>query len=107
IMVWEIFRYVAYGWVRRVYIDPPYHFKYFGFAWVKPWPGELMYLHFFIVGLAAIGITIGLAYRLSAIVFFLGFTYIFLLEEVNYLNHLYLVCLLAFLSIFLPAHRAR
>jgi vitamin K-dependent gamma-carboxylase len=107
IMVWEIGRYVAYGWVRRLYIEPVYHFKYFGFSWVKPWPGELMYLHFFVVGIAALGVTLGLAYRLSAAVFFLGFSYIFLLEEINYLNHLYLVCLLAFLSIFLPANRAR
>ena len=31
-------------------------------------------------------------------------TYVFLLEQARYLNHLYLVCLIAFLMIFVPAH---
>ncbi|MDB6003186.1 MAG: hypothetical protein JWR15_173, partial [Prosthecobacter sp.] len=37
---------------------------------------------------------------------FLGFTYVFLLDETRYLNHFYLICLISFLMIFLPAHRA-
>jgi vitamin K-dependent gamma-carboxylase len=32
-------------------------------------------------------------------------TYLFLLEQARYLNHLYLVCPLSFLMIFLPANR--
>jgi hypothetical protein len=38
--------------------------------------------------------------------FFLAFTYTFLLEKALYQNHYYLICLLSFLMIFLPAHRA-
>ena len=49
---------------------------------------------------------LGLAYRVSATLFFLGFTYAFLLEQARYLNHFYLICLISFLMIFLPAHRA-
>ena len=37
--------------------------------------------------------------------FFLGFSYIFLLDEANYLNHFYLVILISFLMIFLPLNR--
>ena len=44
-------------------------------------------------------------YRLSATAFFLIITYVFLLEKARYLNHLYLVSLIAFLMIFVPAHR--
>ena len=44
-------------------------------------------------------------YRVAAIAFFLMISYIFLLEEARYLNHLYLVCLISFLMIFVPAHR--
>src|SRR5207342_1729744 len=31
---------------------------------------------------------------------------VFLLEEARYLNHFYLLCLISFLLVFLPAHRA-
>jgi len=35
----EVIRYFAYGWIREDYIDPLFHFKYYGFEWVHPWPG--------------------------------------------------------------------
>ncbi|MCB9006320.1 MAG: HTTM domain-containing protein [Ardenticatenaceae bacterium] len=58
------------------------------------------------MALLALFILLGLWYRLSAVLFFLGFSYIFLLEQAQYLNHFYLVCLIAFIAIFLPANRA-
>jgi hypothetical protein len=45
-------------------------------------------------------------YRLATTLFFLGFTYIFLLDQTNYLNHFYLISLISFLMIFMPANRA-
>ncbi len=105
IMVWEVWRYFNYGWVHRYYIVPAYHFTYPGFGWVQPWPGEGMVIHF--LGLAVLGLMIaaGLFYRLSAALFFLGFTYVFLLDQTQYLNHFYLVSLLSLLLIFVPANR--
>lgn len=41
---------------------------------------------------------------LSITLFFLGFTYWFLLDRTQYLNHFYLICLISFLMIFIPAH---
>ena len=64
-----------------------------------------MIWHFAALGVLAIFITLGFFYRLSALLFFVGFTYIFLLEQARYLNHFYLISLLSFLLIFLPAHR--
>jgi len=106
VMVWEVYRYFSKGWIASYYINPEFHFTYYGFGWVKPWPGDGMYVHFAVLGLAAAGITLGLFYRLSAVVFFLGFTYVFLLDQARYLNHFYLISLIAFLLIFLPVHRA-
>jgi vitamin K-dependent gamma-carboxylase len=106
VMVWEVYRYFSKGWIASYYINPEFHFTYYGFGWVKPWPGDGMYVHFAVLGLAAAGITLGLLYRLSAVVFFLGFTYVFLLDQSRYLNHFYLISLIAFLLIFLPVHRA-
>ncbi|MDC0722248.1 HTTM domain-containing protein [Nannocystis bainbridge] len=104
LMMAEVVRYIPR--IARYYIDPPLHFSYYGFEWVRPWAGDGMYVHFGVLGLAALCITIGLCYRLAAAVFFLGFSYMFLLEQARYLNHIYLLCLIAFIMIFVPAHRA-
>ncbi len=104
-MLWEAYRYLNNNWLSRYWIKPPFHFTYEGFHWIQPWPGDGMYYHFYALGLLAICITLGLVYRLSSVLFFLGFTYFFLLEQARYMNHLYLVVLLSFLMIFLPANR--
>ena len=106
VMLWEVWRYFNYGWISRYYIEPGFHFTYFGFDWVKPWPGDGMYYHFFALGLLAACIMAGFLYRLSATLFFLGFSYVFLLEQARYLNHFYLVALISLVLIFVPAHRA-
>jgi len=106
IMLWDVIRYWANGWVYNLYIKPEFMFKYYGFEWVQPWPGDGMYVHFAVLALTALFITIGFLYRVSTIIFFLGFTYVFLLDQSNYLNHFYLVILFSFLFMFLPAHRS-
>jgi hypothetical protein len=106
VMAWEVIRYFSNGWIAADYIEPAFHFKYFGFDWVRPWPAAGMYVHFSVLGLAALGVALGLAYRLSAVVFFFGFTYVFLLDQTYYLNHFYLIALLAFSLVFLPVRGA-
>jgi vitamin K-dependent gamma-carboxylase-like protein len=106
IILWEVYRYFTYGWISRYYVQPLLNFTYYGFDWVKPWPGSGMYIHFFVLGLAAAFVMVGFLYRIAAPVVFLSFTYIFLLDQTRYLNHLYLVCLISFLFCFLPAARA-
>jgi vitamin K-dependent gamma-carboxylase len=106
IMLVECWRFWSHGWIERHYIDPDFFFKYYGFGWVQPWPGDGMYWHF--AGLAVLSILImaGALYRLSAVLFFFAFTYVFLLDQARYLNHFYLVILIALLMIVVPAHRA-
>src|SRR5258707_5572799 len=65
-----------------------------------------MYVHFAALAVLAVCIAVGFHYRISTILFFLGFTYVFLLDESRWLNHFYLVSLVSFLLIFVPAHRA-
>lgn len=105
IMVWEVARYFSYDWIRRYYIDPTFYFTYYGFGWLRPWPGDGMHLHFAVLGVLALFITVGLFYRVSTVLFAFGFTYVFLLDQANYLNHFYLVSLISFLLVFVPAHR--
>jgi hypothetical protein len=106
VMLWEVYRYFTHGWITRYYVEPALTFPYYGFSWVKPWPGSGMYVHFFVLGLAAACVSVGFLYRIAAPVFFLAFTYFFLLDQTRYLNHFYLVCLISFLMCFLPAERA-
>lgn len=107
ILFWEVWRFFGNDWIRRYYIDTGFHFKYFGFTWVQPWPGDWMYVHFAAVAVFALCVMLGLFYRISALLLFLGFTYWFLLDQARYLNHFYLTSLLCFLMIFVPAHCAR
>jgi hypothetical protein len=106
IMLWEVYRYFSYGWIERYFIEPTFFFKYQGFGWVRPFAGDGMYIHFAALGVLAACILLGFCYRLAAALFFLGITYVFLLDQTNYLNHLYLICILSFILIFVPAHRA-
>ena len=106
IMLWEVWRYFSHDWISRYWIDPSFYVTYYGFDWVKPWAGDGMYLHFYALGVLAICIMIGFQYRISTTLFFLGFTYVFLLDESRYLNHFYLVTLISMLMIVIPAHRA-
>ena len=106
IMLWEVWRYFTHNWIGRYWIEPIFNFTYYGFDWVQPWSGKGMYLHFVGLGILAVFITLGFWYRISTVLFFFGFTYVFLLEKARYLNHFYLICLISFLLIFIPAHRA-
>lgn len=105
IMLWEVWRYWNYGWIAKYYIKPEFNFKYYGFEWVQAWPGDWMYVHFAVVALLALFMTIGFLYRISATLFVIAFSYIFLLEQVHYLNHLYLVILIALILCVVPAQR--
>ena len=100
-----VVRFVANGWIPELYLEPAYHFTYYGFGWVQPWPDWGMYLHFFLLGLASVGVALGYRYRLSIAAFFLLFTYVELIDQAIYLNHYYLVSLLSLIMIFLPLNR--
>jgi hypothetical protein len=98
-------RFMLSDWIQKLYIEPTFFFKFYGFEWVGV-PGETgCYILYSLITISAIGIMLGAFYRLSAITFFVTFTYSELLDATNYLNHYYLVVLLSFLLIFLPANK--
>lgn len=91
------------GWVSDLYIAPTFHFPFV--SWITPLEGVGMYVVFGCLCLCALGIALGVLYRLSAASFFLLFTYVELLDKAYYLNHYYLVSLLCFWLTLVPAHR--
>src|ERR1700736_1191764 len=106
LMVVEMWLYLRYGLIETCWIEPRFLFKYYGFSWVSPWPGNWLYIHWVALGVFALLVAAGFLYRLSALLLFLSFTYFFLLDEARYVNHTYLICLFSFLLIFVPANRA-
>ena len=104
-MFFSTLRFILKGWVYDLYIEPTYFFSYLGFDWVKPFDLYGTSLLFGLLLLSTIFIALGLFYRISAIVFFICFTYIELIDKTNYLNHYYFISLIAFLLMFLPANK--
>ena len=103
ILVWEVTRYFDRGWIEDYWMEPEFHFSYFGFGWLVPWPGDGMYWHFVLIGVLAGLVVVGVCYRVAAVGLFLSLSYVFVLEQARYLNHFYLICLLAFLFAIVPA----
>lgn len=87
------------------YIQPVIHLTYYGFDWVRPWAGDGMYVHFLLMFAAAVGVSLGLWYRVSAFLLLATFTHVFLIERSLYNNHYYLIILLAFLANVIPLQR--
>ena len=98
-------RFWAKGWIDPLYIQPEFHFKYWLFEWVEPLPGNGMYFVFAALILLSLSIAAGFMYRISAVLYFLTFTYVELIDKALYLNHYYFISLISFLMIFMPANR--
>lgn len=106
VMVTALTRFMLRGWVQQLLVEPQVHFTFEAFPGVRPWPSPLMHLHCALLIVAALGIALGCAYRLCSVSFLVGFTYLELIDKSLYLNHYYLVSLLAALLCVLPAGRA-
>ncbi len=105
LMIVSSLRFLWLGWVEDHYLDTVFQFKYFGFEWVKVLPPFWMYAVHVLMILAAIGVMLGLFYKISALLLFLTFTYTELIDLTYYLNHYYFVSIVSLLMVFLPANR--
>ncbi len=95
-------RFLAEGWVSVLFVEPTFFFKYWGFAWVPAPPAGVVYALYGALCLLALAFAAGLGFQIVAILLFLGFSWLELIDVTNYLNHYYLVSLLLFLATFLP-----
>jgi vitamin K-dependent gamma-carboxylase len=102
LLCFSVARFWAYGWIDELYVRPSFHFTYFGFGWVRPWPRLGMYFHFVVMALCALSLCVGWRSRTSAAIFCLTFTYAELIEKASYLNHYYFVSLVTLLLATMP-----
>ena len=100
-----VLRFFVHGWIAEYYLQPRYFFPYFGFEWIRPWPGAGMYVHYAALGLLAAAVAAGAFYRVSVFAFSLLFAYAHLIDKTNYLNHYYLLICLGLLMSALPLER--
>jgi hypothetical protein len=95
-------RLLASGLIERLFGPGRFHFAYAGFGWVVAPPLPVTVALIAALAVLALGIALGLCYRASAALFFVGFAYLELIDVTNYLNHYYLVALLVLLCACLP-----
>jgi vitamin K-dependent gamma-carboxylase len=93
------------GTVYKNFIQPPFTFNFIGFDFLQPLPGPGMYFYFGLMALLALMIMLGAWYRLSIAGFTILWTGIYLMQKSDYNNHYYLVLLICFLMVFMPANR--
>ncbi|MCA9603125.1 MAG: HTTM domain-containing protein [Myxococcales bacterium] len=105
LMAYGALRFLANGWVDRFFVKPTFFFKYWGFHWVVPIAPPVTYGAFVVMALSALAVAVGFYYRVAIVAFLVSFLYIELLDVTNYLNHYYLVSLLALWMAFLPLER--
>jgi hypothetical protein len=106
LMLVAVGRFFAHGWIHQYFIEPRFFFSYWGFSWVRPWPGIGMYLHFAALAALAACVLAGFQTRLATLLFTLGFAYAHLIDKTNYLNHYFLVVFMGLLGTVLPWDRA-
>jgi len=102
LMALSTIRFVYLGWIEDHYLEPVFHFHYYGFSWIPMASAPVLYGVHMLMLLAAISVMLGRFYRISAIVLFLCFTYTELLDLTYYLNHYYFVSLVCLWLIFIP-----
>lgn len=103
LMFISVIRFWLNGWIEKLYLEPTFHFTYYGFEWVQPL-GSWTYLIFALCAISALMVMLGYKYKWGIALFFFSFTYIELMDKTTYLNHYYFVSLLSFMLMFLPAH---
>ncbi|XP_070186460.1 vitamin K-dependent gamma-carboxylase-like isoform X2 [Littorina saxatilis] len=74
------------------------------FSFLSPLPLQWMVMLYFVMWLGAIGIMLGIEYRVSCAMFLLPYWYFILLEKTRWNNHSYLFGIIAFLLLVTDGH---
>ncbi|UYW01176.1 HTTM domain-containing protein [Flavobacterium agricola] len=101
----ESFGAILTGWVKDNFITPQFTFSHIGFDWLQPLPGYGMYGYFVVMGVFSVCVALGYRYRFSIIALTLLWAGVYLMQKTSYNNHYYLLLLISFVLVFLPANR--
>ncbi|MFC0603703.1 HTTM domain-containing protein [Winogradskyella pulchriflava] len=101
----ESFGAIFTGWIKRTLIEPKFTFSFIGFEWLQPLPGNWMYAYYALMGVFGLLIMVGYKYRFSMLMFAIMWTATYLMQKSSYNNHYYLLFILSFIMVLLPANR--
>jgi len=102
----SMLRFLGYGWIDQLFVQPRFHFKYWGFSWVGVPSAGALHGIFWAMAALCVCVSLGFLFRAAAFALFVGFTYLQLLDVTTYLNHYYLASLLALLLACSPAGKS-
>lgn len=105
VFVAESFGAIATGWVTDNLVAPQTNFTFIGFEFLKHLMGDYMYIHFVIMGLLSLGVTLGYKYRFSIIGLTIMWAAVYFMQKTSYNNHYYLMLLVCLIMSFLPANK--
>jgi len=94
------------GWVTDTFVNTRFTFTFIGFEWTQFLLGNTMYALFFLLGLTGIGIAMGYYYRINTLLFSLGWSLAYFMQKSHYNNHYYLLMLISWFMVFMPANRS-
>ena len=100
----EAFGAIATGWVTNVLVKPQFTFNFIGFDFLQVFQGPGMYAYFVVMGIFGLMVMFGYKYRLGMLGYALLWTGVYLMQKTSYNNHYYLMMLLCWIMIFLPAN---
>lgn len=101
----ESFGAILTGWVHKVLIAPKFTFSFIELDWLQPLPGFGMYFYFIIMGLFGIAIMLGYRYRVAIVSYTILWAGVYFMQKTSYNNHYYLLLIISFYMIFLPANQ--
>ena len=106
VMMYDSFSFIQqdYRKLENDFMRSDFYPKYNGFEWVETLPGLGMYQIIWVMFTSSIGITFGILYPISSFIYFIIRLYIYLLDSSLYSDQQYLIILISFIIIFLPAN---
>jgi len=104
LILFSTLRFLFLGWIDMQYLQPSFHFPYFGLEHFTAPSQPFVQLIFGILCISSIGVILGYHFRLMSIAMFLSFTYIELWDVSFYLNHYYAVSLFCLILCAIPSH---
>jgi vitamin K-dependent gamma-carboxylase len=107
IMLQEVVNHITLNYAKlyeTAYQNPYFQFKYYGLDFGAPPSFEFLQWLMWLMAVMAICIIIGLFYRLASIGFAAAFIYFYATDATFYLNHFYLVAVMAMMLCFLPCN---
>lgn len=103
-MMAEAFGAIALGWVHETFVEARHTFTFFGFEWTDFLLGPFMTWYYVVMGILGICIMLGYRYKMSMFIFTMMWALSYFMQKSHYNNHYYLVMLVSFWMLLMPAH---